>query len=506
MPAQLRDPGADSVTSALDWLIEYGLDACELDDRTRVHEALASVRPSVRQRHPACLAVQAALERFEGRVDGAIKLYERALSLATEGPLEIRIRENLAQLFVSRRDYANAERILTCGTILKSGGPLILSLVATIRAHRCDRRAVNDLNALESALCSLSDLELARIYRRMSAAVYDSLLDPGLAGRYAHLAIEHAEAAGSHTHAAVAYWALFSLYSSNVGDNTRALAYAESMADAATKAADKGLVGVSIVLRSIIAVETGNKPLLESLRKTLHETEGPERYIERLGLVFANAFSYGWAGDFATMRQYLLSVEIGRIVNPQRAFSRAVMAIAHAGSGYESEALKEAYRSLAMARPLPKETIWAKRIRFIARFLSACVLLRYGRRTEAVRVLKGYESQMTPSLLFFRDAVLDGEYSKVREGAPDVHGYALLCESFQRSGDLGSSQTGIDLTDREIAILRASSRGRPAKVIAEELAISEKTVNWHRGNLLKKLGVNTMIAAIAKSRDLQIIS
>jgi DNA-binding CsgD family transcriptional regulator/tetratricopeptide (TPR) repeat protein len=505
MPAQLRDSEAHS-TGALDWLIEHGLDACELDDRTRVHDALAFVRPSVRQRDPACLAVQAALERFEGRIDTAIKLYERALSQALDARLEIRIRENLAQLLLSRREDAKAESVLASATLLENRGPCILSLEAALRARRRDRRAIDDLQTLESQLALLTDLECVRVYRRMASVAYEGLLDTGLAMRYMQLAIEHAEAAGAHTHAAVAYWALFSWYSTDVGDNARALAYAEAMADAATKAADKGLIGVSLVLRTQIAFETGNKLLLESLRKALHEAERSERYIERLGVVVANAFSYGWAGDFVTMRQYLLSVEIGRIVNPQRALYHAVMAIAHAGSGYESEALKEAYRSLAIARPLPKETVWAKRIRFIARFLSACVLLRYDRRTEAVRVLKGYESQMTPSLTCLRDAVLDGQYDNVRERAPDAYGYALLCESFKRSGDLGSSQTGIDLTEREIAILRASSRGRPAKVIAEELAISEKTVNWHRGNLLKKLGVKTTIAAIAKGRDLQIIS
>jgi DNA-binding NarL/FixJ family response regulator len=58
---------------------------------------------------------------------------------------------------------------------------------------------------------------------------------------------------------------------------------------------------------------------------------------------------------------------------------------------------------------------------------------------------------------------------------------------------------------REIDILRATSVGRTSRAIAEEFEIGLRTVEWHRSNALKKLGVNNTIAAIAKARELQLI-
>jgi DNA-binding NarL/FixJ family response regulator len=47
------------------------------------------------------------------------------------------------------------------------------------------------------------------------------------------------------------------------------------------------------------------------------------------------------------------------------------------------------------------------------------------------------------------------------------------------------------LTDRELHILRLWSRGRSINNIAEELAISNKTVSTHKARLMEKMGIHS---------------
>jgi two-component system response regulator FixJ len=53
-----------------------------------------------------------------------------------------------------------------------------------------------------------------------------------------------------------------------------------------------------------------------------------------------------------------------------------------------------------------------------------------------------------------------------------------------------------DLTDRERAILRGAIAGKSSKEIARDLSISPRTVDVHRGNVLKKLRVRSTSEAI----------
>ena len=53
----------------------------------------------------------------------------------------------------------------------------------------------------------------------------------------------------------------------------------------------------------------------------------------------------------------------------------------------------------------------------------------------------------------------------------------------------------LGLTDREVEVLRAITRGLANKQIARELHISEATVHTHVINLYGKVGVNTRAGA-----------
>jgi FixJ family two-component response regulator len=52
------------------------------------------------------------------------------------------------------------------------------------------------------------------------------------------------------------------------------------------------------------------------------------------------------------------------------------------------------------------------------------------------------------------------------------------------------------LTDRERDVLRCVIEGKPNKIIAEELEISVKTVEFHRSKLMEKMGADSVASLV----------
>ncbi len=64
---------------------------------------------------------------------------------------------------------------------------------------------------------------------------------------------------------------------------------------------------------------------------------------------------------------------------------------------------------------------------------------------------------------------------------------------------------GSDLTQRELTMLEAISRGLSTKAISKELWIAEKTVKFHLTNIYRKLGVHNRTAAMRYAFEHQLI-
>jgi NarL family two-component system response regulator YdfI len=78
---------------------------------------------------------------------------------------------------------------------------------------------------------------------------------------------------------------------------------------------------------------------------------------------------------------------------------------------------------------------------------------------------------------------------------PDV--MARLLAQTGSPGGGRSAPENIDLTGREMEVLRAAAGGKTSKEIAYGLGISERTVKAHLGSIYQKLGVDSRAAAIA---------
>ena len=62
------------------------------------------------------------------------------------------------------------------------------------------------------------------------------------------------------------------------------------------------------------------------------------------------------------------------------------------------------------------------------------------------------------------------------------------------------------LNERELEVLRLLASGMSNKEIAEALFIAVGTVKWHASHIYTKLGVKNRGQAVAKARELQLIS
>jgi DNA-binding CsgD family transcriptional regulator len=63
----------------------------------------------------------------------------------------------------------------------------------------------------------------------------------------------------------------------------------------------------------------------------------------------------------------------------------------------------------------------------------------------------------------------------------------------------------VNLTKREIEIIKLIAEGMTSQEMAEKLFISPRTVETHRANLMKKLGVKNAIELVKKAEQLDLL-
>lgn len=88
-----------------------------------------------------------------------------------------------------------------------------------------------------------------------------------------------------------------------------------------------------------------------------------------------------------------------------------------------------------------------------------------------------------------------------RTGAGPERALRKLAEPAPVSG-LMVPETGERLTTRELDVLHLVIAGESNRRIAERLFIGERTVKSHMTSIMRKLGVTSRTAAIARCREL----
>lgn len=88
----------------------------------------------------------------------------------------------------------------------------------------------------------------------------------------------------------------------------------------------------------------------------------------------------------------------------------------------------------------------------------------------------------------------------------DDENIAKRIDDGSQGDDLAFAAEVPEFSERELSVLRLIGAGMTAREIAEHLYISVNTVRTHRTNLLNKLGVHSSTAAVARARELGILS
>ena len=123
----------------------------------------------------------------------------------------------------------------------------------------------------------------------------------------------------------------------------------------------------------------------------------------------------------------------------------------------------------------------------------------------AVLILTGYEDVSYEQAL--RRLGVGGYLRKTASGNEIVSAIRAVAagravfgpESCDAVGDPSAPRPDL-LTERELEVLRLLSAGRRNAEVAQELVVSIKTVEFHVGNLLDKLGARSRTEALAVAR------
>lgn len=139
---------------------------------------------------------------------------------------------------------------------------------------------------------------------------------------------------------------------------------------------------------------------------------------------------------------------------------------------------------------------------FVLPRMGGLELLQHLRRTAAA----------DPVILISDVGDVAAAVAAVRAGALDViERNALedrlldsITRAFEqvRTAQLNGRAHGFDaLSPRERQVLLRLSDGAPSQIVAENLGLSVRTVEMHRANVLRKLGVKNIMQAVLRAKD-----
>jgi two-component system NarL family response regulator len=182
----------------------------------------------------------------------------------------------------------------------------------------------------------------------------------------------------------------------------------------------------------------------------------------------------------------LLRTGVANIINQEA----DLQVVAEAGNGVEAVEAYERHHPdvtlLDLRMPVMEGVEAVRRIRERDPRARLIVLTTYDTDEEISRALKAGAKAYV-----LKDISADDLVHCIREV---LAGRTYLAPA--AAAKLADSVTRVQLTPRELATLQLMADGKANKEIANELAISERTVKTHLGHLFEKLGVTSRTEAI----------
>lgn len=119
--------------------------------------------------------------------------------------------------------------------------------------------------------------------------------------------------------------------------------------------------------------------------------------------------------------------------------------------------------------------------------LSAC-----SDKRSVCEMLKAGASGYLPKHCAFQELVSAIQNVVANRTYLSSHISGLVVEEYLHSASEQGKSTSSALTNREHEVLRLIAEGNSTKLIARELSVSPKTIQWHRSQLMKKLSIESV--------------
>jgi LuxR family maltose regulon positive regulatory protein len=156
-----------------------------------------------------------------------------------------------------------------------------------------------------------------------------------------------------------------------------------------------------------------------------------------------------------------------------------------------------------------QEQIGRRRVVIQIMALQALCLRALGRKEEAVRTLARALLLAEPEG-YVRTFIAEGAPmgALLRAAGAQGHSPAYVKRLLEALGESAAPQeAALDpLSERELEVLRLAAEGLTNAEIAAELVIAHSTVKTHINRIYSKLGASTRTQAVARARELQILS
>lgn len=236
--------------------------------------------------------------------------------------------------------------------------------------------------------------------------------------------------------------------------------------------------------------------------------------------------------------QFALATKLGEDPQPGLALLRLARGSVQAAAAMARRSVAETHQPgrriqvlaaateilLAVGEPESADDI-ANELRELASMNRSPIVVALGQRAQAwVRLARGEPAEALPLL---RDAL--ATWVRARAPYEEARTRVLLAEALRALDDRESADREVDaaraifqelgavpdlsrlagstdlLSPRELEVLRLVATGATNRAIAEQLVLSERTVDRHVSNIFSKLGVSTRAAATAYAFERELI-
>lgn len=209
-------------------------------------------------------------------------------------------------------------------------------------------------------------------------------------------------------------------------------------------------------------------------------------------------------GDKTAAQRWVAGATPAGVTSPQRIFEQVTWGRALLATGHTDTAVRHlgALQAAADESACPG---WAARVR-VPLALGLLTAGENGQAAQLIRLaLKAAEQDG------FRRALLDQGPALARLEALLAATEARQLRAFTAASaiSLPIDQTLgglVELSARELEVLRLMAAGLSNQAIAEQLVVTEGTAKWHVHNILSKLNVSNRTQALARARELRILS